>query len=257
MYLTGGTAAFSGVQIFGLFLRPNTPPRGSPALGDLSTPARQQVSREDHTGQAANREAATQQSTNKENMIPIEVENKQHLNLLIGLPLCIARRAGDMLVLHFGTIRDVITIRKRDGKERKGTVGDFALHVQCAWRIEDANRIVTAISDLYYSAETGEHFNYLPNGEIENENKENLRDKKIGDLLQGYDPETRSYTNATKLLVVEAVDADKFGGAAISLSGGYRFVIFPASSNGEYWRLFQPATNEKHFVVKGSKSETG
>jgi len=63
-------------------------------------------------------------------------EIKQHLSLLIGLPLSIARRAADMLVLHFGTIREVesgIKVGKRAGE--KGTVGDFSLHIQCPWRV--------------------------------------------------------------------------------------------------------------------------
>jgi hypothetical protein len=184
-----------------------------------------------------------------ENMIPAEVKIKQQLSLLIGLPVCIARHAGNMLGLHFGSIKSVSSIR--NGKEFKGTAGDFALHVQCVWRIENSTSIITASADLYYSAETGKFFDYLPNGNIKNENKENLQDKKLGDLLQGYDPETRSHTNATKLLVVEAVEADKFGGASIFLSGGYRFVMFPTTSRDEYWRLFKPNTDEKHFVVSG------
>jgi len=57
------------------------------------------------------------------------------------------------------------------------------------------------------------------------------------------------------LLVVEKVDADSFGGATICLSGGYRLVLFPASSRNEHWRLLQGATNEKHFVVSGSQVE--
>ena len=59
------------------------------------------------------------------------------LQALVGLKLSIARRAADMLVLHFGTIREVesrsLSGRKKDAK--KGTVGDYALHIQCAWRL--------------------------------------------------------------------------------------------------------------------------
>jgi hypothetical protein len=56
VYLTGGTTSANALVlgdarwrlarpicgIFGLFLHPNTPLRGSPALGVLSTPAHQQ-----------------------------------------------------------------------------------------------------------------------------------------------------------------------------------------------------------------------
>lgn len=55
-------------------------------------------------------------------------------------------------------------------------------------------------------------------------------------------------------LVVEGVDADDFGGAALSLSGGYRLVMFPAGSTGEDWRLFRPSSRW-HFVVSGGRIE--
>jgi hypothetical protein len=48
--------------------------------------------------------------------------------VLIGLRLSIVRRAADMLVLHFGNIRA--------HSSGKGTVGDYALHVQCPWRLD-------------------------------------------------------------------------------------------------------------------------
>ena len=70
-------------------------------------------------------------------------------------------------------------------------------------------------------------------------------------VLGGYDPKTRSFVNDTDYLVVEKVDADDFGGATISLSGGYRLVIFPSGSAGEDWRLLQPLSEERHFVVSG------
>jgi hypothetical protein len=74
-------------------------------------------------------------------------------------------------------------------------------------------------------------------------------------LLGGYDPATRSLVNHTEHLVIEAVRADDYGGAAIQFSGGYQLVLFPAGTRGEDWRLFRPGIDEPHFVVVGGGIE--
>ncbi len=48
-----------------------------------------------------------------------------------------------MRVLHFGRIRKI----------EKGTVSEYALHIQCPWRIEGPEGIVTGRSDLWEPAE--------------------------------------------------------------------------------------------------------
>src|SRR4051812_5580418 len=65
------------------------------------------------------------------------------LSQILGLPLTAARRAADMRVFQFGTLRPV----------DRGSVGDFALHVQCPWRIEGQDGIVTGRLDLWESVE--------------------------------------------------------------------------------------------------------
>jgi hypothetical protein len=45
------------------------------------------------------------------------------------------------------------------------------------------------------------------------------------------------------------------GDVTIYLSGGYRLRIFPSSSQGEYWRLFEDKIGARHFVVVGSGIE--
>src|SRR5262249_25646643 len=70
------------------------------------------------------------------------------LRQIIGLPLTAVRRAADMRTFQFGAMRLV------DG----GFVADFALHVQCPWRIEGADGIVTGRSDLWEPAEENTPF---------------------------------------------------------------------------------------------------
>ncbi len=79
-----------------------------------------------------------------------------------------------------------------------------------------------------------------------------LQEKRLLELLQGYDPETQSCENITDLLEVESVNADVYGGVEIQMSGGYRLQIVPVSSSedpdDEIWRLFQPFG--AHFIAR-------
>jgi len=126
--------------------------------------------------------------------------------------------------------------------------GEFALHIQCPWRVEGPVGIVTGRTDLWEPAESSEYIDW---DSWDYESNPNLQDRRIGELLGGYDPKTRSFVNDTEYLVVEQVEADDFGGAPVSLSGGYRLVIFPSGSAGEDWRLLQPLSKQRHFVVSG------
>ncbi|MCI0499591.1 MAG: hypothetical protein L0Y36_07920, partial [Planctomycetales bacterium] len=114
-----------------------------------------------------------------------------HIKPLIGLQLSYVRRAADMCNFGFGQVRPV----------EKGTVAEYALHVQCPWRIESSEGIVTGRLDLWEPAE-------LVEGEdIESWDYErgNLQDVLINELLGGYDSQTRSYINKTQILFVEQV----------------------------------------------------
>jgi hypothetical protein len=176
-------------------------------------------------------------------MTTIADEITAHLQPLVGLMLSIARRAADMRVLHFGPIRQV----------EKGTVGDYALHVQCPWRLEGPQGIVTGRTDLWEPAEDRSGIDW---DTWDYDQNENLQDKLVGELLGGYDPQTRSFVNPGDRLVVEAVQGDMYGGTTIALSGGFRLVLFPGGSCGEDWRIFQPGIYESHFVIAGGRVET-
>ncbi len=164
------------------------------------------------------------------------------LKPLIGLKLTIVRRAASLRNFQFGKIRSV----------ENGTVGEYALHVQCPWRIESSDRIITGRSDLWEPSKVSADFDW----ESWNyENDENLQDWKIGNLLAGWDAATKSYINSRNDLIVESVQADMFGGATIILSGGYKIVLFPDGSREEDWRIFRPRIDEPHFVICGGEIE--
>lgn len=167
----------------------------------------------------------------------------KHLKPLIGLKLSIARRAASMSNFQFGEIRKV------DG----GTVGEYALHVDCPWRLEGPHGIVTGWLDLWEPAEEGDDdFGWQTWTE---EKKDNLQEKRLHKLLSGYDEQTLSVVNVTDKLEVEDIQTDAYGGAVLRLSGGYRLVVFPARSRCEDWRIFQPQNDGPHFVVAGGKIE--
>lgn len=177
-------------------------------------------------------------------MKTVEEQILEHIKPLVGLQLSFARRAADMRNFGFGKIREV----------KKGTVADYALHIQCPWRIESTEGIVTGRLDLWEPAKLDEE---EENDDLESWDYEegNLQDILISELLGGYDPETRTYINNTPMLFVEQIQADCFGGLGLSLSGGYRLVLFPAGSRGEDWRFFIPGSREPHFVISGGRVE--
>jgi len=70
----------------------------------------------------------------------------QALAPLVGLPFRCIGRATNLLWLHFGELHEV-------SDRRGGTkdVGDWAVHIQCPWRISRHGRILIAYHDYYYS----------------------------------------------------------------------------------------------------------
>jgi hypothetical protein len=153
------------------------------------------------------------------------------LSQVIGLPLTAARRAADLRTFQFGTLRAV----------DRGSVGEFALHVQCPWRIEGAEGIVSGRSDLWEPVEDDAPFDE----NWDYETSPNLQDARL----------QRWFERNGASLVVQAVDADDFGGAAISLGQGFVLRLFPAGRRGEHWRLFRPKKDAPHFVVSGGGVE--
>ncbi len=171
----------------------------------------------------------------------LENNNQVHLEgclqVLVGLPLSIARDIAGMKVFHFGKI-----VSHPSGR---GTVGAYALHIQCPWRIVDEETIITGTSDRFLEPAEGTEVN------DDDHKSGNLQLIKIAYLLKGYDAETNSFVNATEQLVVIAVNTDNYGGADLSLSGGYRLQIFPDGSLGEDWRFVE--IQGRHVVIEGGQ----
>ncbi len=176
-------------------------------------------------------------------MIEVADEIRAHLKPLVGLKLSRTSRVADMRCFHFGELHEV----------EQGAVGQYALHVQCPWRIEGTEGVVVGRSDLLEPADESAEID--PDTWDCDENG-NLQDELIDTFMQGYDPQTGSFADDMDMLVVEAVLGDACGGAVLTLSGGLRLTIFPDGTRGEDWRIFRPGTDERHFIVAGGKIET-
>jgi hypothetical protein len=156
---------------------------------------------------------------------------------LVGLPLWKSTRVTDLQAFHFGDKR---TQTNRAGQESE--VGDFALHVQCAWRIRGSAGIVVASGDRYHQpdfAPVDEQWDWSAPGT-------NRCDERIRAWLQ------QSYE-------VKSITADPMGGVALVLADSFVLEIFPDDSlDGEYsehWRILRPGDLGSHFVVSGSGVE--
>ncbi|MCA0434304.1 MAG: hypothetical protein LCH46_13700 [Proteobacteria bacterium] len=163
---------------------------------------------------------------------------QDRLQVLIGLPLSVARNAAAMKVLHFGTVRP-----HRSGRGTAGTVGDYAFHIQCPWRIVSDSAIITGDADRCVGPSGGFEIN------DEDWKSGNLQLVRLTALMGGFDEATKSLVNITDRLVVQAVSSDIYGGVDVLLSGGFNLQIFPDASTGENWRFIQ--VDGYHLVFEG------
>lgn len=177
-------------------------------------------------------------------MLSLTDEVKFSLQKLIGLKLSRTALAADMRTLQFGNT---------EARKSGGVVGEYALHVQCPWRLESDAGIITGSDDLYVPSEQSDQ----PEESFDWKRGGSLQEIALRELLKGYDEGTRQIVNLTNLLLVENIHSDSGGGFYLALSGGYRFLVFPNGTRREAWRLFRPSrdghtSNEEHFVVPRS-----
>ncbi len=156
------------------------------------------------------------------------------LSALIDLPLWGAHRALNMEMFDFG---DRLTRKNRQGKEIQ--VGEFALHIQCPWRIIGPEGIVVGSGDRNYPEDENSDWQEF------NDEGPSLCESRIAGWLKEY---------SENPLKVERVEADSIGGFKLFLERGFILEAFPANSlKGEYserWRLFR-TSEAGHFVVSG------
>lgn len=165
---------------------------------------------------------------------------EEALQCLIGHPFWGAGRVGNLLTFQFGP-RYLRT--DRHGKSYE--VGTYALHVQCAWHLAEARRLLVASGDLGYKPiDEGEEMNHY-------EGKVYTWSKAESSLLDERLLHFFLQCEKTPLLV-QALRADDLGGLTIELSAYHILAVFPDDSlDAEYWRFFQTDADPDlpHFVA--------
>jgi hypothetical protein len=158
---------------------------------------------------------------------------------LVGQPLLFSNRAADMEMFHFGTPH----VGRERGRESRW--GDYALHVQCFWRLVGPGGIMTGYSDLWRPP--SDHLEWR-SVEFDHE-LGNRRDECLAEFYAAEDDRSR---------IVRAIAADHLAGVRITLGGSYELEIIPEGStpDGEHWRFIGIEDPESpHFVVLGSGIE--
>ncbi len=171
----------------------------------------------------------------------MEQEVSRALARLVGLPLWSSGRAADLQWFAFGSERRAIPLRNGGSK----VVSEYSLHVQCAWRIRRANRILVASGDLGYPAGDDPYADVADFAwDVQGSNQ---RDARITELFEEY---------GESALIVERVDTGKAGEFSLAMRGDVRLDVFPDNSIiHEYGRLFTPYSDTPHILYTDSGIE--
>src|SRR5713101_1167998 len=144
------------------------------------------------------------------------------LGALVSLPLWSLGRAADLTWFEFGSRRSV---KGYNGMEKE--VGDYALHIQCAWRITQGEKVAVGRGDIFCTPEESTE----PTPADFDWQKGNRFDRVAASLLQ----------NESRQLMVRSVNIGEAGSFSIVLEDGYKLEAFPHDSeSGEHWRFFKP-----------------
>lgn len=169
-------------------------------------------------------------------MTDLATQIQERLQPIIGMSITVLRRAADMRVIHFGPLSTA-------------TVGDeniYSLHIQCAWRIDSPNGILTGRADLWEPADASsdnEPFDYDADA--------NLQDMRLAAVFPCTIDGVLAHPAAT---VVHAITAEPMGGFTLRFGQHYALHVFPAGSRGEDWRFFAIGSDE-HLVIAGGTLE--
>lgn len=163
------------------------------------------------------------------------------LNELVGLQLSVAHHAGNMRGFHFGKVV----------RDEEGIFAEYALHIQCPWRIEGETAILTGFHDWYtFVGEANLSGARWDPDSWDPATGGSLQEQRLRALFGCPVDGDRPILNRTNKLFVTSVQSEVHGGCRISLDSVLTIVLFPCSSEGECWRLFRPGDDwTRHLVV--------
>lgn len=156
---------------------------------------------------------------------------RQSLAGLVGERWRRVGRACDLVWLGFGPTREVTGHR---GGTRE--ICEYALHLQCRWRLCLGERRITGASDVYLPpvgwAGEGE-FDW----DVQGANRFDVRAAKLTTRLDA------------QQVLVTSVEVTEEGSLTVHLTGGLRIEAPRGASESEDWRFFRPYRDEDHVVV--------
>ncbi len=146
--------------------------------------------------------------------------------VLKGMRLAASFLAADMRVFHFCLPEEGYTLTTA-----------LCLHIQCPWRIEQDDRIITGRYDYW----------------------EPLTDID-GDELETWDPDKDGNLQAQIMesflkepIFVSDVRYAGCGGIILDFSNHTKLTLFPQGAKAEDWRLFRKDQETPHLVVSGGE----
>ena len=109
----------------------------------------------------------------------------------------------------------------------------YSLHIQCPWRIDDAERTIVAAGDLYdYAGPAPEPAGW------EYDHGQSRQEVALDALLGPRIPVTARAWRYDGRLIVTAVEYDPvFGDLAVHFTTGHVLRVFPEGFRTEQWRL--------------------
>lgn len=155
-------------------------------------------------------------------------------NELIGLPLSCISRCVNMVCIFFG--QDII---KEFPNGKIKVFSEYAIHIQCGFRMMLDEKILLASMDIYEPVyEVSENFDWDVKGN-------NMFDKK-----------TESVLKIVKNSKVKEVRLNPIGDLTLVLDNNIIIeVIVISSLNEENWRFLSSSTSKPHLVMIGNKLE--
>jgi hypothetical protein len=135
-------------------------------------------------------------------------EIQKAIEVLIGKPMWNCTRAGDMACFQFGERTEAST-----GKGMPIQIGEYALHLQCPWRLVKEDAIIMAALDVYHPRVGNEEADVR---DFDWEHEPNLLEQRSQELFA----EGAQYQ-------VERVEASRAGAVDLFLEGRFAVRNFP------------------------------
>jgi hypothetical protein len=158
------------------------------------------------------------------------------LAMLVGKALWGCGRAADMATFQFG-----LRVKRKDSLNRPSEVGEYALHIQCAWHIRRGERVLVGSRDLYFPDALTDLNQGIP-PDFDWDRHPNRRERQLRSLFE----------DGRREFAVNSVELRPDGRLRIDLDQQLSLEAFPDNSlPNEHWRLFSPTTNGDHVIMTG------